>query len=63
MLPVEHCIAGTDGWQLAKQIASFVDPAHIVGKPTFGSAELAQRLSELNREEPIEVELVGLCTD
>lgn len=63
MLPVEHCIIGTEGWQLAGEIAPLVDPTHIINKHTFGSEELAKRLSDLNRQEQIEIALVGLCTD
>ncbi|MDY6384673.1 MAG: isochorismatase family protein, partial [Bacteroidales bacterium] len=37
MLPVKHCIKGTDGWQLQSDIARLVPAAHIVDKPSFGS--------------------------
>ncbi len=62
-LPVKHCIKGTDGWQIRKEIAELVteDP---VDKLTFGSARLPERLQKLADQEPIEsITLVGLCTD
>ena len=37
--------------------------AEIINKPTFGSVILAQELMERSQREPVEVELVGLCTD
>ena len=46
-LPVRHCIKGTAGWQLCKEVAPLIPEGHIFDKPTFGSV----------------VELVGLCTD
>ena len=36
---------------------------HIFDKPTFGSVLLAEKLRDLSRQEEIEVELTGLCTD
>ena len=62
-LPVEHCIKGTQGWQLSACIAEALDSAHIYEKPTFGSVALAQDLKALADEQDIEIELVGLCTD
>lgn len=62
-LPVPHCVIGTDGWELAPEIAECLDGATIIDKPTFGSTALAEVLKLLNEEEPISVELVGLCTD
>lgn len=64
-LPVEHCIEGTEGWQLDPKIAPLIREDHIFDKPTFGSTELADKLSSLNDHTPggIEIELVGLCTD
>lgn len=66
MLPVKHCIKGTDGWQLQSDIARLVPAAHIVDKPSFGSVELAERIRrEASRDggEDLEICLVGLCTD
>lgn len=62
-LPVEHCIEGTPGWEIRKEIADAMKQAVVIDKPTFGSTELAERLWEESRKEEIEVELIGLCTD
>lgn len=62
-LPVKHCIKGTDGWQIRKEIAELVTEEP-VDKLTFGSARLPERLQKLADQEPIEsITLVGLCTD
>lgn len=55
-LPVEHCIEGTEGWQIAKEIT--VNPEDIViNKVTFGHV---WDKSTIAGEE---IELIGLCTD
>lgn len=62
-LPVRHCIRGTDGWQIKKEIAELLSEAPI-DKVTFGSRELVKKLEKLHAEAPIEsITLVGLCTD
>ena len=65
-LPVVHCKAGTEGWQLQKDLDEYAQAHHslIFDKETFGSANLAGCLVGISRNVPIdEVELVGLCTD
>ena len=62
-LPVPHCIKGTAGWELHPKIASALGGAVILDKPAFGSRELAERLTELARQEELDITLVGLCTD
>lgn len=62
-LPVEHCIEGTEGWQLNKDIAPYVAPDHIIDKPGFGSLKLADLMKNINQIDPVEIELIGLCTD
>lgn len=62
-LPVSHCIKGTDGWQIRPEIAALLSAAKIYEKPSFGSVDLARDLEELSKEEELELELVGLCTD
>lgn len=65
-LPVEHCIMGTDGWALNKDIEALRIKLDTISfsKPTFGSKELAQHLYKENRKDKIDkIELVGLCTD
>lgn len=53
-LPVEHCIEGTHGWEIAEGI-DIPDCLHI-DKPTFGWTKWNQYDFET-------IELVGLCTD
>ena len=58
-LPVEHCIRGTAGWQIADALQPFVrEAAAVIEKPTFGATALPAALGEYD-----EIELVGLCTD
>lgn len=53
-LPVEHCIKGTHGWEIAAGLE--VEGATYIDKPTFGWTHWNERKFD-------EVELVGLCTD
>ena len=62
-LPVEHCIRGTEGWQIRPELQIAGQGAAVFDKPTFGSVELASYITMINEMEPIEVEMVGLCTD
>lgn len=58
-LPVEHCIRGTGGWQIAEPLQPFVrEAAAVVEKPTFGATNLPAILADYD-----EIEFVGLCTD
>ncbi len=59
-LPVPHCIKGTPGWQIAKQLPMQEDTV-IIDKPGFGSVGLAEYLK--TEAEVESIELVGLCTD
>lgn len=66
LLPVAHCITGTDGWQLIPDMAKIQagQIAAIYTKPTFGSLKLMQALTEIHAQTAIEeIELIGLCTD
>ena len=65
-LPVEHCLCGTDGWQVPRKLADALarKNARAYEKPTFGSVELARDLAALDSESPISsIEFVGVCTD
>ena len=53
-LPVEHCIKGTNGWQIADGL--YVEGSKIIDKPNFGWPHWKDEALE-------EVELIGLCTD
>ena len=59
-LPVEHCIKGTDGWQIRPELDA-LRQTDAIDKPTFGSTALVHFLQ---KEKDIEsIELIGLCTD
>lgn len=59
-LPVEHCIKGTEGWELIPELLPYGAGRTTVEKPTFGSVELAHLAARGQYEE---ICLVGLCTD
>lgn len=62
-LPVPHCIRGTDGWQIRKEL-EVLRTTEPIDKVTFGSAELGTILQEMYEDDPIEsITLIGLCTD
>jgi len=71
MLPVEHCIRGTEGWQLIPELEEYCvrNRARVYEKPTFGCRKLARDLLEEQlaadcAEKQIgSIELIGLCTD
>lgn len=62
-LPVEHCIRGTEGWQIRSDIAELLEGARVYEKPAFGNTELAKDISEIAAGQDIAIEMVGLCTD
>ena len=53
-LPVEHCIRGTKGWEIADGL--YARGERIIDKPNFG-------WQHWDRESFECVELIGLCTD
>ncbi|MBQ7392360.1 MAG: cysteine hydrolase, partial [Clostridia bacterium] len=59
-LPVEHCIKGTNGWQIRSEL-DILRKTEAIDKPTFGSTALVHLLQKANDVEA--VELIGLCTD
>lgn len=62
LLPVEHCLRGTPGWEIIDELRPFC--TEVIDKPTFGSVELGERLRELDGEERIGcITLIGVCTD
>ena len=63
-LPVPHCIRGTCGWELHPAIARAVEGGRLLEKPTFGSVKLPEMVSEeVSENDPLTIELIGLCTD
>lgn len=79
LLPVEHCIKGTEGWMLVDELEKFrsENGCRVYEKLTFGCKELAADMyAELLKmrmnaegtesdvaERNISIELIGLCTD
>ena len=57
-LPVPHCVKGTDGWQVVKEI-DCPDCKHI-DKLTFGYIHWAEQFKGSRSSE---IEIVGVCTD
>ncbi len=57
-LAVKHCLKGTEGWQLCKELAGM--DGRRFEKGTFGSLECAAYGAEGGYDQ---VELIGLCTD
>ncbi len=61
-LPVPHCIRGTEGWEIIRELEAGKNATAIIDKETFGSKELADFFKE-HADETDEVEFVGVCTD
>ncbi len=58
-LPVQHCIKGTDGWQIAEVLQEFAEKAvAVVEKPSFGYTGWQEITAGYD-----EITLGGLCTD
>lgn len=64
-LPVVHCIKGTWGWELQREIEKTRDGREkVFDKGTFGSTALGEYVAQaFKADNELEVELVGLCTD
>ena len=66
-LPIEHCITGTDGWQLDSRVSEALGFSVTLRKSTFGSLDLPEYVKELTQPEKdgkgLTIEIVGLCTD
>ena len=77
-LPVEHCIEGTEGWAIDREIhnefktggyATYSAGDIVNGritKPTFGSYDLIDALCDIDfqsDENITEIEFCGVCTD
>ncbi len=61
LLPVEHCIENSDGWQLQPALKELAEGRTVIDKPSFGSMALAQYIK--SRCVPDTIVLIGLCTD
>ncbi len=59
-LPVEHCIQGTEGWQIPEELRTA--NAIYVDKPGFGWPYWRETVRQYHLDF-CEIEIVGLCTD
>ena len=64
-LPVEHCIKGTNGWQLNPDVLKSLEGKKYekVEKLTFGSTSLPSLIKVLADNDDFDITLIGLCTD
>lgn len=72
-LPIQHCIVGTEGWCLNSKIHDAIYNAKTypeqVNKETFGSLRLLEVVETMIighrfiKDETVEFELCGFCTD
>ena len=64
-LPVAHCIKGTEGWQLNREISAALKGKKYtpVEKYTFGSVKLPELIKKAAGNDEFSIELIGLCTD
>lgn len=62
-LPVEHCIYGTEGWEIVDELKD--EAALCVLKPTFMGFDLINRIETVAAamNEDVEIEVCGVCTD
>lgn len=60
-LPVEHCVEGTEGWQIADQMMDvLLGKTTFINKPTFGSFDLADLVYEdFGKAGPDEIVIAG----
>lgn len=62
-LPVPHCIRGSEGWEIRKELDD-LRTTEPIDKETFGSSDLGGLLCQMNEEEEIgSITFIGLCTD
>lgn len=65
-LPVEHCIKGTDGFEIVSEIAEIAEDLknyEVIEKVTFGSTLFGKRVEELSKENAeLNIDFVGVCT-
>lgn len=67
-LPIEHCIKGSHGWQIHKDIMKTVIeqdiPYNIINKHTFGYEYIGNSVYEIcNEFSELTITMCGFCTD
>jgi nicotinamidase-related amidase len=60
-LPVEHCVKGTEGWQIIPELLD-LEANGVVNKYTFGYRDWPE-FFEFEDIDELEFELCGVCTD
>ena len=66
MLPVPHCLIGTEGWEFPQELEKLrkEKAIKVYQKPCFGSTDLVSDLRDAYEGNLLDsVELVGICTD
>lgn len=63
LLPVPHCIKGSEGWQIVEELRDCAGEEDVLDKPAFGCLELPNWLQDKLGQAPNEIELIGVCTD
>jgi len=63
MLAVEHCLRGSEGWQITAALRQYAREDSVFDKPSFGSLDLPGWLEKKLGGLPEEIELCGVCTD
>lgn len=63
LLPVEHCIQGSAGWEIVDGLKAFATEANTLDKPSFGSLELPKWVYKKTDGDFEEMEFCGVCTD
>ncbi len=62
-LPIPHCIRGTHGWMMHKDIG-VPRGSSVAEKHSFGSFYMTKAIMEMHEEKPWDnIVLIGLCTD
>lgn len=59
-LPIQHCIEGTDGWEIIDELKPYAEYCKIIDKNSFGYNDWSNEVKVRNANE---IELVGVCTD
>ena len=62
ILPVEHCIKGTEGHKLVPELRSILENERAFDKPVFGSMELGRYIEENNSDLEV-IEVCGLVSN
>lgn len=64
LLPVPHCIEGTDGWEIPDNLREAMGEYVQVKKVTFGAKELPEVIEGIcGGKAPDRIILCGVCTD